>query len=316
MSILGTNDFGDGVLVVIVDHDPTVTVTDTLVGSLIIRSGTSQFYKKNDNGPTTNVTEFATTASLGTSSGSIFGAHFAWTSVTTVTLGLAGVTSHVRDSTDVYDMTWSGVISANITGVGAGGLDAGAESGNTWYAVYAIGDTTDVNSPVAILSLSSVSPTMPAGYDVFRRVSWVRNDGSSNFRKFYSYGNATNRRIWFDSTLADLQALSGGNATAFSPVSLSAFVPSTSTFAHLLVGFENTGAGTATSDYLGLRPTGSTVTYANTLYRMAPGVGTSGSRETALMNIPTNTSQSIDYAVTVANDSADVFAQGWEEDLD
>jgi hypothetical protein len=315
MAILATNDFGDGKLVLVVSHNPTSTVTDCDHGSLIIEDSTAKFFRKNDNGPTTNVSELATTASLTTSSGSIFGAHLSWTSVTTVTLGIAGVTSHVRNSTDVFDMSWLGVVSADITVIGAGGLDAGAESGNTWYAVYVIGDTTNVNAPTAILTLSSISPTMPAGYDVFRRISWVRNDGSSNFRKFFSYGNQTARRIWYDSTLADLQALSAGNATAFSPVSLSAFVPSTSTFAHLLVGFENTGAGTATSDYLGLRPTGSAVTYANTLYRLAPSVAAGASRMSDFIGIPTNTSQSVDYAVTVANDSADVFVPGWEEDL-
>lgn len=56
MTITGSVDLGEGIVAVTVDHDPTVTATDAAAGSLIITSS-GQWYRKIDNGSTTNVEE-------------------------------------------------------------------------------------------------------------------------------------------------------------------------------------------------------------------------------------------------------------------
>lgn len=55
MSILGTTDLGNGKLLVTVDHDPTATATDCPTGSMIVNVTSGQWYRKRDDGSTTNV---------------------------------------------------------------------------------------------------------------------------------------------------------------------------------------------------------------------------------------------------------------------
>ena len=62
---------------------------------------------------------------------------------------------------------------ADITVSGAGGLDAGSE-GNKWYYMWIIRKSSD-GTVSALLSASSTSPTMPAGYDQKALVSAVHN---------------------------------------------------------------------------------------------------------------------------------------------
>lgn len=85
---------------------------------------------------------------------------------------------------------------ADLAVAGAGGLDTGAEAGDTWYYVYVIvgDDTGAVLDSTAnnqqppcwrrgarvnvLLSTSSTAPTVPSGFTRFRRVGAVRNNSS------------------------------------------------------------------------------------------------------------------------------------------
>lgn len=134
----------------------------------------------------------------------------------------------------------------DITVSGVNGLDTGSEAANTWYAVHVIaGDgQTTVTDPTAnnsqfpcqrravkqagLLSLSGTAPTLPPGYSRFRRVGWVRNNGSSNF---FQFTNAVNDDwFWWN------EDVSAGNflvlnvttsAVTFTDVSCAAVAPST-----------------------------------------------------------------------------------------
>lgn len=55
MAITGTTDFGNGVLLVTVDHDPAAVATDAPEGSLVIQAGTCCIYRKLDSGSSSNV---------------------------------------------------------------------------------------------------------------------------------------------------------------------------------------------------------------------------------------------------------------------
>lgn len=74
----------------------------------------------------------------------------------------------------------------DITASGALGLDTGSEAANTWYYLWAICKEDGTTSMV--LSASSTSPTLPAGYTRKVCISMVRNDGSSNFIGFLQDG--------------------------------------------------------------------------------------------------------------------------------
>ncbi len=55
MAVLGTTDMGRGARTLLVDHDPFVVATDAPTGALIVREGSSTWYRKLDDGLTTNV---------------------------------------------------------------------------------------------------------------------------------------------------------------------------------------------------------------------------------------------------------------------
>jgi len=90
---------------------------------------------------------------------------------------------------------------ADLSVAGVNGLDTGAEAGDTWYYVYVISgdhgpDVTDQTAnneqpplrrhaaPVATLLSISATPLLPGGYNRYRRVGMVRNNGSSDLFRF------------------------------------------------------------------------------------------------------------------------------------
>ena len=75
-----------------------------------------------------------------------------------------------------------------------GSLDAGAIAPSTCYHVYLI-KRTDTGVSDVLVSLNptiaqpTATPTMPAGYTLFRRIGSMRTDGSSHWVKFFQWGN-------------------------------------------------------------------------------------------------------------------------------
>lgn len=73
---------------------------------------------------------------------------------------------------------------------GAGGLDTGSESANTWYKLFYITNGSTIS--VIASSGSPSVPTLPSGYVKSKAIGYVYNDGSSNivpFRKYGLYGD-------------------------------------------------------------------------------------------------------------------------------
>jgi hypothetical protein len=228
-----------------------------------------------------------------------------------VTVGTAGALTSVRDSADTFDIRYTGTVSAVITAAGAGGLDAGAEAANTWYAVHLIGDSTGVNSPAALLSTSATAPTLPAGYNKFRRIGWVRNNAASDFRKFNQDWGGQTRIYINDVVRSEVNAFSGAVAVAatFQALSLTGFVPPTSSTPLItLFSFTNTDGNT-----FEIRPTGSTVAFGSAVTTLSSGVRDRTLRTTAM--IMSNTSQSIDIASTQVADVSDLFVRGYVDTL-
>ena len=125
-----------------------------------------------------------------------------------------------RDSTDAYNIDLDADVNAVITSSGAGGLDTGAEASSKWYAAHALADSSGANTTKLILSLSSSAPTKPSGYDIWRRVGWVRNDGSGHFVGLRQEMNVVNLdRL--------VNALTNGSTTSYTDIDLSTILPST-----------------------------------------------------------------------------------------
>jgi len=229
------------------------------------------------------------------------GLELSYTSVAT----LAIAEGKARDSTDTYDI----IVTSPLTAVLPGDLDTGSEGSDTWYAVYVIGDTSDVNSPDSLISESFTSPTLPAGYNVFRRIGVARNDGSSDLIPFLQRDDSLTRRYWWRDEAGIFEVLSGGTDAAFTPVDLSVFMPPVSDDAILRVD-----AGDMT--YVHLRPTGSTVT--DPIKQYGPGTKSPGPLMVQV-EMPTNSSQSIDYHVSgggkKGQDDASITVEGFYDEL-
>lgn len=142
----------------------------------------------------------------------------------TVTSGTIESGSTVRDSTNEFNISITSDITFDITVSGAGGLDQGSETSSTWYALLLISDSTGVLANDSLLVSDANFPSSlipPTGYDIFRRIGWVRNDSSSDFLVGQQVaGNF----IFFDEHTVS----SAFNPSAFNDIGASAFVPPSS----------------------------------------------------------------------------------------
>lgn len=237
--------------------------------------------------------------------GHIIGSRLSFATVATATLGTTGQPSSVRDSTDDLDIDWSGLLTGDITVSGAGGLDTGSEASSTYYFVYAIADSTASNTPTVLFSTSSTSPTMPAGYNRFRRVGFLRNDSSSDFLDFGQHGNGNDRvYVWRESETV-LSVLTNGAATTFTNIVLDTLMPPTSTRVYLQANHESSTNG----DFAAFRRDGSTeASPPNRVYGGASGGTVANSSGQFWME--TSTSQIIEYENSAAVEETDVWVLG------
>lgn len=245
--------------------------------------------------------------------GFVRNARLNWDSNAQVSLGTAGGLSVVKDSRASFDIYWKGILTASMAISGPGGLQTGSvEAANTWYRILVIADSSGVNPPAALL-VPEGTAFSETGYDVFRRLGYVRNNGTSNFLKFFQAGDGNARFIYYDEPAATLALLVNGNATAFTDLSLATLVPPIGRASvYLGLAFENTGGGTAATDELMLRPKGSTV--ATPVIRMAPGlVVTAKQKQNVLMFV--DATQTMQYQVSAANDSCDIAVVGYYDEL-
>lgn len=158
-------------------------------------------------------------------------------------LGL--VVAWVSNSTIDVDATRLGVegrlvepvnVTIDITASGANGLDTGSEASSTGYFVWILAKSTD-GTHCGVLSLSATSPTMPAGYDLKRRVGWIYNNGSGHIYRFYHCADGW---WWWDENMsaADFQKVNNGTATSLTDVP-AFLIPSTADQVSMMVGVNN-----------------------------------------------------------------------------
>jgi hypothetical protein len=187
----------------------------------------------------------------------------------------------------------------DITASGANGLDTGSEGSSRWYAIWAIGKPDGTLD--ALLSESFTAPTMPSGYTYKGLVGAVYNDGSSNFVAFNQAGNVVNRKT-FD-------AVSGGAASTYTALDLSAGIPPNAKKVHVGIELE-ADAGLAIAV---VAPEGSGTT--NTYGDKAVAVDGGGAPMFAHVEIVLSTAQQIKYFIPstgATNPAVDISVRGWE----
>jgi hypothetical protein len=238
--------------------------------------------------------------------GYVGGLNVVWASTTTLTIN-TGVT---RDSTNAQSLFLTSTKTITSTTSGAGGLDTGSVAASTLYYVYLI---FGASGYAGLYSLSASSPTMPSGYTYFRRLGATRTDGSSHFIPYISTPGNSIRIIQYDAVKSTVLALNGGASTTFASVSLSLYMPSTSQC--VILNSAIPAPASAVSSEIFFRATGSSLTATTTPYTLkTSNVGTNLNSEMQIM-VPTNSSQSVDYAVSSAIISLDLYVSGWIDQL-
>jgi len=128
-----------------------------------------------------------------------------------------------RDSTNVYVISSTDSISVDNTVSGLGGLDTGTVAASTLYAVYIVGDAVTGLATSAMISTNMTTPLLPYGYNVFRKIGYIRTDATSDFLLGYWSGNNNARLFMYDAPIAT--AITAGAATSYTAVTLTTFVP-------------------------------------------------------------------------------------------
>lgn len=216
-----------------------------------------------------------------------------------------------RDSTNVNDIMLPSITVCDATVNGINGLDQGSLANNTLYAVFAVGDSTNNNPSGIVLAVAtgysiSAGPIMPFGYDMFRLIGHVLTGASADILAFYQTGNGSTRTMTY-ATLISL--VSGGSSTSFSTITLNPATPSGVSLGRIFLQVELT-PGTA-GDKVMFRPDtlGSS---SGSVYFSAPVVGVASS---GMMALPESSFASIQYKVSSAGDSVNIFLSAYEDEL-
>ena len=225
--------------------------------------------------------------------------------VSQVGTGILGVAAGAaRDSSNTNDIILPGSINGLITRIGVNGLDTGTTTVNTNYAVYLIGDSTGKSATAYTFSLSAISPLLPGGYDIFRRIGWFRTSSSSAnlISRYFEFGDGQNRSYYAEDPIT---FLTGGNATTFTIVNPSTSGASPAVNTELLLDVIYTPASaTNTAQFI---PANSAVAV------VAFGTGVAGAQRGSI-RIPAP-GGSFRYKVTNAGDSLTLAVSGFTDTI-
>lgn len=140
------------------------------------------------------------------------------------------ISGAARDSTNTNDIILKQNTILNSAIIGPNGMASAPLVANAFYAVYIIGDSTDYNATAGLLSqytLPAKDPVLPHGYDMFRRVGWIKTDGSANILPFAQNGINEVRNYYY---LTPINILTNGTSTTYALLSASSAVPPISNF--------------------------------------------------------------------------------------
>lgn len=223
----------------------------------------------------------------------------------------------VRDSTNTFDMNLGNftgiypsldsdtVTTLDALTVGANGIDTGALAASKVYSVYVISNPLASNQIATLLSLSD-TPLLPFEYSTYQKIGYAVTDSSSNFLLMKISGDRDSRTLLFDAPQAT--AVTAGNATIYTVIDLSAFVPLIDkTLVHLTTAF-TPGAASRT---LKLQPAGNvgdavTITGQVTSVVVTSNVSVQQGPEAA------DEPPKISYKVSNAGDAAAINVAGFD----
>jgi len=208
-----------------------------------------------------------------------------------------------RDFSNTFQMQLLTSITVSSAFNGIGGLDTGTVAASTLYNVFLISDPVSGQETSAMISASSV-PLMPFGYSAYRLIGHVATDGSSNFLKGYWYGENSSRLFMYDAPQAT--TITAGNATSYTGVALTKFVPAVSSLPVWIASAFTPGAA---SRILSMQPGSATGDAVKITGQVTSVVVTSNSlvMQSLVASVPT-----INYKVSNAGDAVAINVAGYQ----
>jgi hypothetical protein len=231
------------------------------------------------------------------------GLELAYATTTTFTMA-AGSASN---STNINDIVLSAPVTNTISSVGVNGVDRAVAVLSSFYAVYVIGDSTGYQPTASLLSLSATAPSLPFGYDMFRRVGYILTDSSALLLKFWQYGHAQERDMWYDTAIATPAITTG---TAYASQSLAAGIPAL--FAPQAY-LKYTYTANSATNIATMAPFGSTATAG----MIVVGSGVAAAQQ-GVVTVPTAlnaTAPTITHKETSASDALVILVAGYRDSL-
>lgn len=186
------------------------------------------------------------------------------TNVNDIAVGLPLNVAATQTGTEPVDLG-TGAVTINTAANGAGGLDIGTMANDTFYAVYAIGDSYGIEPGSALISANLTQPLLPGGYDMYFRIGFIKSSGAAAILPFRQDGCGLDRWMYYDAPIAT--SVTAGASATYAPVDASAALPAATP---TLVSFYCTFTPTGTNDKLILAPGTSTSTLG---YAVLSGTG-------------------------------------------
>ncbi|MEE8385826.1 MAG: hypothetical protein V3S01_07910 [Dehalococcoidia bacterium] len=226
-----------------------------------------------------------------------------------------------RDDADTYSLISSGTVTAAIDASGANGLDTWVVAAGTWYSLWVIAKTSD-GTVAGLFSTSTTEAglTYPSGYDVARRVGYVRTDASANIYPFkMNQAEGRARWVYWNASMAgnvDFRLLSLGTASGYTDCPLlgggdDVIAPSACQSLIKLIA-ERTGSSSNWAAQA--RPNGTSIeTAMETIYGMAASNDGRGDQNFIMPIIDGD--RVIEYRRNSANGTVTIYCIGYQDAL-
>lgn len=222
---------------------------------------------------------------------------------TTFTVGAGAA----RDSTDTCNIALSSSVTVDFGLVGVvNGIDTGAIAATKMYNVFLIGDSMGLKTTGCLVSLST-TPSLPAGYDMYRLVGYLPTNGSTQLSKGITTGSGNTRRFLYEAVVAT--AVTAGAATSYTAVDLSNTVPAVDNTPVLIYTAYTPATAGNTVKFTGSGLTGDSHTVSGQ-------VAAKISDQQFIVNSKLiTTAPKIDYKVANASDAVAISVEGFEYNL-
>lgn len=136
-------------------------------------------------------------------------------------------------------------LTCDCSTTGANGLDTGSLANSTFYSVWVIYNPTSVTT-ASLMSLSSTTPTLPAGYSYQARIGWFVTDSSAHFMRIIQKGRRAQYRVTAATNTTTYAAIvTGSNALTPTAITIVSVVIPTTAAEIIVTMITPSGATTA-----------------------------------------------------------------------